>query len=261
MTGIHMSQSIVFIHGIGLGAWIFEPYFKPWYEAQGFKVHCVNLPGHFPEVTDTEKQSITLDSCVAYVEQYLRTHVSASQTASPYVLVGMSMGGAICQRLLAQGFVDDALRGVVLLSPVPPQHNLTFSLRLFRRLAESNTDVLIDFFRGIIHRKLMFAPASLSHMSDSEVVHYLDKMLSGFARLEHEIFFSDLLSERISLPCPIKIIGGEDDLLFTPDVVHFTAAFYRQSAEILSGLGHLIPFETNYQKGLDAIDRFIAEVM
>ncbi|UAA37457.1 alpha/beta hydrolase [Paraneptunicella aestuarii] len=251
-----MAKSIVFIHGIGLGKWMFEEYFVPWYESQGYEVHALDLPGHSPQSTASERQGITLDICVQYVADYLSQNVH-----SPFVLVGMSMGGAICQRLLAGGFADPNLRGVVLLSSVPPCHNLTFSLRLFRRLAQSNSEVLIDFFTDKVNSKLMFAPETLSSLSEQQIQGYLDRIVKSFPMLEFEIFFKDLLSKPFTPPCPMKIIGGEDDLLFTPDVIEFTASYYSKKAEILPGLGHLIPFETNYQRGIDAIDRFLTEVI
>ena len=254
--------AIVFIHGIGLGSWLFEAHFKAWFAARGWQVYCVNLPGHVATATAAEKRAVTIDSCVEHVEQVLRTQVSPAEAPRPYVLVGMSMGGAVCQRLLAKGgLTNGGLRAVVLLSSVPPQHNLTFSLRLFQRLAVSMPAVLVDFFRGEVHPALMFSPESLQCMAETDVNRYRNQILTGFTQLEREIFFADLLPAAMPLPCPLKIIGGEKDALFPPDVTHFTAAFYGGTAEILPDLGHFIPVEYHYQQGIEAIVRFLAEVM
>jgi pimeloyl-ACP methyl ester carboxylesterase len=74
------------------------------------------------------------------------------------------------------------------------------------------------------------------------------------------VFFQDLLKSPLITNLPIKVIGGEDDLLFSPEVIQFTASYYSLRAEILSGLGHMIPIESNYQKGINAIDSFLNEV-
>jgi pimeloyl-ACP methyl ester carboxylesterase len=250
-----MNKALVFIHGIGLGEWIFQENFVPHYRAQGYEVHTFNLPGHAAQTSEAEKQRITLETCVHFVEQYLTANL-----AVPYVLVGMSMGGAISQRLLARGSAGRNLRGLVLLSSVPPANNLVFTLRLCRKLALANPQVLVEFFSEKLNPQLMFSPETLSRFTRERTADYLGRILKGFSRLEFEIFFQDVLPATLTPGVPLKVIGGEDDMLFSPEVTRFIAAYYSGQAEILPGLGHMIPIEPNYRHGIQAIDSFLQEV-
>ncbi len=249
-----MTKSIVFVHGLGLGEWVFEEHFVPHYRAQGYEVHTFNLPGHTSGSTAVERQRVTLDVCVQFVQDYLEAKLS-----QPYVLVGMSMGGAICQKLLASGYAHKNFSGVVLLSPVPPVNNLLFTLRLCRKLAVSEAGVLVDFFSEKPNSLLMFSRESLLRFSTEQTESYVRKILTGFSRLEYSVFFQDLVPKPFQVNLPLKIIGGEDDLLFSPEVLHFTAAYYSLQAEILPGLGHMMPVEPAYGRCIDAIDSFLSE--
>lgn len=250
-----MNQSIVLIHGLGLGEWIFQEHFVPHYRSQGYDVHTFDLPGHAPHSTANERQRITLESCVRFVEEYLEANIPF-----PFVIVGMSMGGAICQKLLEKGYSNRNLRGIVLLSPVPPANNQVFTLRLCRKLALTDPQVLIDFFSEKPNPRLMFSPETLSGFSADEIESRLRKIVNGFPRLEYALFFQDLVARPFPINVPLKIIGGEDDQLFSPEVVDFTASYYSRRAEILPGLGHMIPVEYNFRYGIHAVDSFLNEV-
>lgn len=238
-----------------MGEWVFQENFVPYYRSRGYEVHTFNLPGHADGTSEADRQKVTLDTCVRFVEQYLTTKLS-----SFYVIVGMSMGGAICQRLLAQGFDLRNLRGVALLSSVPPSNNLIFTLRLCRRLALNDPQALVEFFSDRVTPRLLFSSASLSSMPEEKTGSYLHKILKGFSRLEYEIFFQNLLAGTSKTDLPLKIIGGKDDMLFSPEVVQFTASYYSRQPEILPGLGHMIPVEPGYARGIQAIDSFLEEV-
>lgn len=250
-----MSKSIVFIHGLGLGEWIFQEYFVPYYRSRGYEVHTFNLPGHTRQSSEAERQRVTLDACVHFVEAYLNARLF-----QPYIIVGMSMGGAICQKLLEKRYSNENLRGMVLLSSVPPINNLMFTLRLCRKLALFNPEVLIDFFTEKANPLLMFSPETALRFSEERVGYYVSNVLKGFPRLEYALFFQDLVTNSFSIDIPLKIIGGKDDSLFPPEVVAFTASYYSQRADILPGLGHMIPIESNYLKAMQVMDSFLNEV-
>jgi|GEM_PF-4124219 len=250
-----MKKSVVFIHGLGLGDWVFRENYQPYYQALGYEVHTVNLPGHTGDATMADRQRVTLDACVNFVHDYLQTRVSG-----PYVLAGLSMGGAICQKLLDKKLYDHNLKGVVLLSSVPPANNLIFTLRLCKQLALSDSQVLVDFFTDNTNQKLMFSPQNLAAMPQTQIQGYVGKVLKGFSRLEYELFFQDLVSGARVPEVPLKVIGGEQDMLFPPEVVRFTAAYYSQQSVIIPHAGHLMPIESNYKQGIHAIDSFLKEV-
>ncbi|MCW8879941.1 MAG: alpha/beta hydrolase [Kangiellaceae bacterium] len=247
-----MTKSLVFLHGLGLGGWVFDEYYTSHYQALGYTVHNINLPGHNVHSTPLDRQRISIKNCVSYVKDYLLTHLH-----EPYAIAGMSMGGAICQKLLEEEFYPNGLRGVVLIAPVPPTSNLMFTLRLCRKLARDNPELLVDFFSDSTNAKLVFSPQSLAHMTSNDIERIMSRTLTGFSLLEYELFFQDLLKKDVVSRVPIKIIGGEDDQLFSPEVIKFTASYYSQEADILPGLGHMLPVESNYLQGINSVDSFL----
>lgn len=250
-----MSRAIVLIHGLGLGEWVFEQHFTVQFQAAGYEVHTFNLPGHDPRVSLGERQRITLDACVRFVEDYLSQHLTV-----PFALLGLSMGGGIIQRLLAGGYRNTLLRAVVLLCSMPPTNNLLFTLRLCNRLALQHSKVLVDFFAQRANAQLVFSPASLGSLGMQQVDAYLQRVLPGFTQLELEVFFANLLNERSTTDLPMHVIGGADDMLFDVDTACFTAGYYAQRAEIIPGLGHMIPVETNQRFAFDSIHSFLAGI-
>ncbi|WKD49182.1 alpha/beta fold hydrolase [Microbulbifer spongiae] len=249
-----MSKHLIFIHGLGLGVWVFH-HFLPWFQRLGFITHTVNLPGHQPSATAQQRQQVNLEQCVNCVQQYLTQYVNG-----PYVIIGLSLGGAICQQLLVQNRLPGAAKGVVLLSSVPPKNNLIFTLRFFQKLAHENADGLVDFFRNRINPIMMFSPATMRNISKQQQNDYMGKVMQGFSRLELEIFFQNILEQPCRAYIPIKIINGKEDPLFPPEVAQFTAACYQQKAEIVVDSGHLIPIAHNHQIAMQTIQRFIREV-
>src|SRR6185295_5799861 len=94
---------LLFVHGGYGDAWCWEPYFLPWFAAKGWPAHALSLRGH-----GTSSGADTL--FIAGVE-----HVAGELDAAP-ILVGHSMGAAICERMMA----TRPIRGAALLAPVPP---------------------------------------------------------------------------------------------------------------------------------------------
>ncbi|MET1256782.1 alpha/beta hydrolase [Aliikangiella maris] len=264
------NQSIVFVHGLGLGPWLFEKHFQPFYAQQGLDVYLVELPQHFADSDKMLRQRVTLDNCIEKVKQAINENIQQD-----FVLVGMSMGGAITQKLLSSQWHHPHLRGAVLLSSVPPVNNLLFTLRLCRQLALQKPSALIDFFSGQTNIDLMFSNQSIVQLGDQASALYQQRVLTGFSRLEYELFFQDLitvasqsdttssdqrLSDKPLSATPLCVIGGEQDQLFPPDVTQFIANYYSVNATLLPELGHLIPIEPGYAAGIHAINTFLNEV-
>lgn len=251
-----MNLAVVFIHGLGLGSWVFEENFAPYFRAAGIEVHCIDLPGHDGFVSLRDRAMIGLDVCTDHCRRYL-----VEQVNKPFLLVGMSMGGAICQKLLLEKEIASGLLGLVLMSSVPPNNGLMHTLKLCKKLAITNPQALADFFAGRNNLHLMYSPASLNLMPESQLAEYARKIKKGFAKLEYEIFFQDVLQGPVEIQSvPMKIIGGECDLLFPPEIPQYIAKLYSAGVEILPKLGHMIPLEPGFIYGIRSIEAFISEV-
>ena len=101
---------LLFVHGGYCDAWCWEPYFLPWFAARGWPAHALSLRGHGNSGGQETLFVTGIDDYVADVE-----HV-AGQLGAPPVLIGHSMGAAICERMVA----TRPVRGAALLAPVPP---------------------------------------------------------------------------------------------------------------------------------------------
>src|SRR6202171_1416507 len=101
---------LLFVHGGFCDAWCWEPFFLPWFAAQGFPSYSLRLRGHGASGGQESLFVAGLDDYVADVE-----HVTAT-LPSPPVLIGHSLGAAVVERILT----TRPVRAAALLAPVPP---------------------------------------------------------------------------------------------------------------------------------------------
>src|SRR6202795_3579932 len=85
---------LLFVHGGFCDAWCWQPFFLPWFAAQGFPSYALSLRGHGASGGQESLFVAGLDDYGADVE-----HVAATRP-SPPVLIGHSMGAAVVERLL-----------------------------------------------------------------------------------------------------------------------------------------------------------------
>src|SRR5580765_7987487 len=79
---------LLFVHGGYCDAWCWEPYFLPWFAAQGYPAHALSLRGHGASGGHGSLFVAGLDDYAADVER-----VMAQLDIHP-VLIGHSMGAA-----------------------------------------------------------------------------------------------------------------------------------------------------------------------
>jgi len=96
---------VLFLHGVGLGAWIWERDQAIFAEA-GFQSYAVDLPGH----GDQAGQDATLEDLVEAVVEACRA------LGEPACIVGHSVGGLIAQVVAGRLPVHS----LVLIAPTPP---------------------------------------------------------------------------------------------------------------------------------------------
>src|SRR3954447_18257217 len=100
---------LLFVHGGYCDSWCWEPYFLPWFAAQGYPAYAISLRGHGASGGQDSLFVAGLDDYAADVERVM------AQIPVVPVLIGHSMGAAVVERLLA----TRPLRGAALLAPVP----------------------------------------------------------------------------------------------------------------------------------------------
>jgi pimeloyl-ACP methyl ester carboxylesterase len=102
---------LLLVHGIFVGAWVWEPHFLPYLSTAGYDVHAVSFRGHGGSSGDYRLSGLTLADYTADLNE------AASALSRPVVAVGHSMGGAVVQNAIRTG---TRFAGAALMASVPP---------------------------------------------------------------------------------------------------------------------------------------------
>ena len=240
---------LLFVHGGYSDSWFWDAYFLPWFARQGYAAHALSLRGHGESAGRDSLFVAGLDDYAADVEQVM------AQLPAPPILIGHSMGAAVCERLLA----TRPVRAAALIAPVPPSGLLGIAARL----AAESPDALMQM--------IQFDPTRLSdHVLESLRPYYFSDDVDGRILAEASRHFCtesprallDLslrlhwqLPERGS--APLLVLGVDGDRICVPDDVRATASHHGVEAQILPGLAHLMMLERKWETPARALLRWI----
>lgn len=240
---------LLFVHGGYSDSWCWDAYFLPWFARQGYAAHALSLRGHGESAGRDSLFVVGLDDYAADVE-----HVMA-QLPVPPILIGHSMGAAICERLLA----TRPIRAAALIAPVPPSGLVGIAARL----AAERPDTLMQM--------MQFDPTRLSaHVLESLRPYYfsddVDRAIlaeatrhfcaeSPRALLDLSLRLHWQLPERGT--APLLVLGVDGDRICAPDDVQATARHHGVDAEVLPGLAHMMMLERKWEEAARALLRWI----
>lgn len=214
---------ILFIHGLGHGAWAWEPWMDAAAES-GWPSYAVDLRGH----GDSEgRQLLRRTTLRHYVHDVLQT---ITELPAPPVLVGHSMGGLVVQHVLERY----PARAGVLVAPIPAHGGLGVAARIGR----SRPDQLL---RAAALRPIRLRADQLFSALDEPTARRHE------ARQTPD---SPLVQLQLTLPrrprpskAPVLVLGAGDDAIIPPVDVQRTAAHYGRRARMFRGLGHDLMLE------------------
>ena len=243
---------IVFVHGGYCDAWCWEPFFLPWFAAQGHASYALSLRGH-GRSPGVESLFLTglgdYETDVEYV---------AGQLDEEPIFVGHSMGAAVVERILAKRPV----RGAVLLAPVPPAGLLPMAARLAAehgeylmqlgsldpsRLSNEVLNALRPFYFGPDVSPALLAEASRHLGAESP------RALMDLSLRLHWALGSRPTS-------PLMVLGSDGDRICTPGDVRATALHHGVEATILPGLAHMLMLDPQWGRAARAIGSWLATV-
>ncbi len=115
---------VVLVHGAWHAGWFWEHDLIPALAGQGMRVIAPDLRGHGQSAPGAPLWRTRIADYAGDIAQVI------DGRGRPPVLIGHSMGGFICQHLVARGV---AVRGVGLLASVPAQGAIRAALRILRR--------------------------------------------------------------------------------------------------------------------------------
>jgi pimeloyl-ACP methyl ester carboxylesterase len=240
---------LLFVHGGYSDAWVWEPYFLPWFAEKGYASHALSLRGHGASAGRETLFVTGLDDFAADVE-----HVTAGLPGPP-VLIGHSMGAAIVERLLA----TRPVRAAALLSPVPPAGLLTMATRL----ATGPAEYPLPFSQ--------FDPAGMSrhvleafqpfYFSDDVAPEILAEASSHLCAESPRVLLDLSMRLHWQLPeragVPLFVLGAEGDRISTPDDVRATARHHGVEATLVPGLAHMLMLERKWERPAKELLRWL----
>ncbi len=243
---------LLFVHGGYCDAWCWEPHFLPWFAAKGWPAYALSVRGHGTSKGGDSLFLAGLDDYVADVE-----HVAGRLDAPP-ILIGHSMGAAICERMMA----TRPVRGAVLIAPVPPAGLLPVAARLAAmNPAYLSHMAVLDPTRMTADVLQVLRPFYFSEGVDRAI---LREAMNHLTSESPRVLFDLALRLHWALPhgspSPVMVLGAHDDRIAIPEDVHATAAHHRVPATILPGMGHMLMLEPEWEEAAQAIAGWLATV-
>jgi len=243
---------LLFVHGGYCDAWCWEPFFLPWFAAQGFPSYALSLRGHGASGGQESLFVAGLDDYVGDVE-----HVAAT-LPSPPVLIGHSMGAAVVERLLT----TRPIRAAALLAPIPPGGLGPVANRLWAWQPE----YLVNMHRLDAPHLSGDVLAALRPMYFSETIDPQILMeATAHLNVESPRALLDLTLRlhggKPVAPARLFVLGSHDDRISTPNDVNATASLYGVTPTLIRGLAHMMMLERDWEAAalplLDWLEREI----
>lgn len=231
---------LLFVHGISVGAWIWDEHVLPWFAEAGFEACALSLRGHGASWGQDGIAEWRLADYTADLDQVARS------LGGPLVVVGHSLGGAVVQNWIRTG---GRPLGMALLASVPPWGLALSALRM-----GLSTPAL---FRAVLAMSLHGAraadPAILRAGLFSD-----DVDRSRFRRFvarvgeESRLVGPELQGWPPFAPLPWQaprsfVLGGADDRFIPADEVWRTGAYYGCRPHIVPRLAHALMLEPRWQ--------------
>lgn len=240
---------VLFVHGAFAGAWCWDEHFMPWFAANGYDSHAIDLPGRRGRPDHDALQSFTIGD---YLNALLR---AIDAMPAPPVLIGHSMGGFLAWQAAEQR----KLSALVLMAPVPPTGLAAPAMQLMM----SNPSLFADVVQ--MHAGDGGGTAEMLHaamFSDAVPVDVVQRYMPRFqneSRLAVAGLYAGHMPNILALwGTPIKIVGAGNDPLIPPAHVHWTASIAGRAAHIYQGVGHGMMLEDGWTRVAEDISEWLA---
>lgn len=231
---------LLFVHGLGHGAWCWEHWLRA-AAAAGHPAYAVSLRGH-----GASAGSLRTARLSHYVDDVVHTAASLPRRA---VLVGHSMGGLVVQKALARY----AAHAGVLVAPVPAHPALGSLLAVARRHPG-------DAARLMIGRSLpLRAEYLVNQLSEAEAQTITDRCGPESPIAQYQL----LLHRPAAQPrggAPVLVLATPDDALVPLADVRRTAARYDADLVTFPGMGHDLMLDREWRAPFDAMTSWLERV-
>lgn len=239
------APALLLLHGAAGGAWV-------WNEGFGARLAAGGHPVLAPEF---RRGSASAPAGLADFTEDARAALAAIRR--PVVLVGHSLGGLIAQRLLA----DAAVRGAVLLAPVPPEGLAWANWRLamadpplWRALARMHEPEIGAREAAVLRRGLFSA-----NTPEALALRHLRRMGGESRAALIEAQAPQPVPPAWGLGKPAVLFGARRDPLVPADALVRSAAWHAAPFALLDGTGHMMMLDAGWDALADRILAWLEE--
>lgn len=223
---------LLFVHGLGHGAWCFEPWLERAAQAD-FSACAVSLRGHGGSGGQNGLGATTLRD---YQHDVLQAITGLDQ---PPVLIGHSLGALVVQRLLQRY----PARAGVLLAPIPAVGAPTTVLQMTRR----KPGAMVQATLGVTLR--LTADDLFSGLPQQQAQNYASRL----GRESRWAQYAMLRPERLGpVDAPVLVVGAEQDRLVAASDVRRCAASLDSEVVWVPG-GHDLMLDAWRDQALDEV--------
>ncbi len=237
---------LLFVHGICVGAWIWDERFLPFFAEAGFEAYAVSLRGHG---NSGGRERLSSWRLADYTDD-LRE--AARQVGGPLVVIGHSLGGAVVQDWLRTGGTAVA---TALLASVPPWGIAVSGWRMWLASPALFREVAMMSHHGpAAADPEIMRPGLFSDDLPAEVYARFVRRVQD----ESPIVGAELQAWRPFAPRPWRVppmfvLGGAADRFVPPDEVWRTAAYYGVEPVIMPRLAHVVMLDPRWETAARAL--------
>ncbi len=249
-TTRRQTVSVLFVHGINVGAWVWGERFLDYFAEAGFDVYAISLRGHGRSWGAERIRDWGLADYVADLVEV------SGRIDGPVVLVGHSLGGAVVQKYIQGG---GRAAGMALMASVPPWGLAPSAIRMAARSPRMFA-VLLEMSSGcrpprdkMLLRRMLFSPDTV----DDELDRFLSRVGSESPRLGSELPGWLPLAPAPWLAPMVFVLGGADDFIIPSDEVWRTGLYYGCPPELVPGLGHMIMAGPRWREPAVRLERWL----
>jgi alpha-beta hydrolase superfamily lysophospholipase len=251
------SPRLLLVHGICVGAWVWEEHFMPYLADAGFEVHALSLRGH----GGSEGRERLNDWRLADYTEDLR-QTAAGLADRPLVVIGHSLGGAVLQDWLRTGGTRGSnsgssrggksggtLAGAALLASVPPW-GLAYSAwrmllsapDLFQQLLRLDGKSAAGLDPAIMRRNLFS-----DDLPDAAYARFMARVQGESRHVGVELQgWRPFAPAPWQVP-PMFVLGGGSDRFIAANAVRGTAAYYGVLPTLVPRLAHALMLEPRWE--------------
>ena len=243
------SPRLLLVHGICVGAWVWEEHFMPYLADAGFEVHALSLRGH----GGSEGRERLNEWRLADYTEDLR-QAAAGLADRPLVVIGHSLGGAVLQDWLRTGGNRGGngggkLAGAALLASVPPW-GLAYSAwrmllsapDLFQQLLRLDGKSAAGLDPAIMRRNLFS-----DDLPDATYARFMARVHGESRHVGVELQGWRPFAPAPWQAPPMFVLGGGADRFIAANAVRGTAAYYGVLPTLVPRLAHALMLEPRWE--------------